>query len=89
MTAIINKDKDWLKEQIERGIEGFFECEGDYFNNLIMKYVYEQIFISGCAINGQNDVDEEGTLVIQLKIPLPDQCNEIVDGFCTKDVYKS
>ena len=48
MTTVIMKDKVWLKEQIERGIQGFFDMEGEYIFNLMMKYIYEQNPLGMC-----------------------------------------
>ena len=58
MTTVITKDKEWLKKEIEKGIDAFIETEYEYLVNLIMRYVYKQIYLSGCSLNIENPVDE-------------------------------
>ncbi|MBR6910640.1 MAG: hypothetical protein IKN41_02125 [Candidatus Methanomethylophilaceae archaeon] len=65
---IIDKDKQWLKERIERGIEGFIDCEKEYLTTLLMKYVYEDIFLSGCFINSRDEGISEAILQIHRRI---------------------
>ena len=87
MTTIITKDKDWIKDQIERGIQGFFDMEGDYFINLMMKYIYEQIYLSGCAINSESEIDDPAKLQIIIDIPDPDKCIDTIDNLDRKTVH--
>ena len=42
MTAIINEDKEWFKDQVKQGIEGFIDCKREYLTELLMKYVYDK-----------------------------------------------
>ena len=77
---IIDKDKEWLKERIERGIDGFIDCEREYLTTLLMKYVYEDIFLSGCSINSHDEGTSEAILQIRIPLPDPDSCAELVDG---------
>lgn len=77
---IIDKDKDWLKQRIEKGIEGFIDCEREYLTTLLMKYVYEDIFLSGCSINSRDVATSEAILQIRIPLPEPDTCAEFVDG---------
>lgn len=77
---IIDKDKEWLKERIERGIEGFIDCEREYLTTLLMKYIYEDIFLSGCSINRRDGSASEAILQIRIPLPDPDTCAEYVDG---------
>ena len=88
MTTIISKDRDWLKDEIESGIQGFFDNEGDYFVNLIMKYVLEQIYLSGVSINSESDNDDPAILRIELRIPNPDKCCDIMGHLSTKSVHQ-
>lgn len=87
MTTIIVKDKDWLKDQIERGIQGFFDMEGEYFVNLMMKYVYQQIYLSGCGINSESETDDPAKLQIFIDIPVPDECIDAIDNISRKTVH--
>ena len=77
---IIDKDKEWLKERIERGIDGFIECEREYLTTLLMKYIYEDIFLSGCSINSRDEATSEAILQIRIPLPDPDTCAEFVGG---------
>ena len=77
---IIEKDKEWLKERIERGIDGFIECEREYLTTLLMKYIYEDIFLSGCSINSRDEATSEAVLQIRIPLPNPDICAELIDG---------
>ncbi len=79
MTTIINKDKEWFKNQVRDGIEGFIDCEREYLSELLMKYVYEQIFLSGCAINTSDDAVSEVTITISIPIPNPEKCVEYLE----------
>ncbi len=87
MTAIIVKDKEWFKDQIERGIQGFFDMEGEYLVNLMMKYVYHQIYLSGCGINSESETDDPAKLQILIDIPVPDKCNDIIEIISRKSVH--
>lgn len=80
MTTIINKDKEWFKDQVKQGIEGFIDCEREYLTELLMKYVYEQIFLSGCAINSCEGATSEAVITISIPLPNPDMCAENVEG---------
>ncbi len=80
MTATIDMDSKWLKEQIEMGIGSFLECEKDYLSGLLMKYIYEQLFISGCAINGRFESGSETVLTISIPIPDPEKCAEYIEN---------
>ena len=86
MTTVITKDKEWLKNEIEKGLDAFFEMEYDYLINMMMRYVYEQIYLSGCSLNTENPVDEPAKLHIVLDIPLPDQCIDTIDNISRKSV---
>jgi len=79
MTTIINKDKEWFKDQVRRGIEGFIESESDYLTELLMKYVYEQIFLSGCAINSLDEATSDAVITISIPLPDPEKCTEYID----------
>ncbi len=80
MSEIIEQDKVWLKERIERGIDGFIDCEREYLTELLMRYVYEDIFLSGCSINSRDEATSEAILQIRIPLPDPDTCAEFVDG---------
>lgn len=80
MTNIIRKDKDWLKEEIESGIQGYIEMNWEYLCNAIMKDVYRQLFLSACAVNLESENDDPAKLVIEIDIPTPDECAEIMDN---------
>ncbi|MBR6214418.1 MAG: hypothetical protein IKQ67_07255 [Candidatus Methanomethylophilaceae archaeon] len=80
MSNIINKDKEWFKDQVLEGIEGFIDCEREYLTELLMKYVYEQIFLSGCAINSRDGAVSEAVITINIPLPDPDRCAEFVNN---------
>ena len=86
MTTVITKDKEWLKNEIEKGLDAFLEMEYEYLINMMMRYVYEQIYLSGCSLNVENPVDEPAKLHIVLDIPLPDQCIDTIDNISRKSV---
>jgi len=88
MTAIITKDKEWLKKEIEKGIDAFFESEHEYLINLMMRYVYEQIYVTGCSLNIENPIDEPAKLHIVLDILMPDQCIDTIDNISRKSVLQ-
>ena len=67
-------------EEIESGIQGFFESEGDYLITLMRKYVCEQIFLSGCAVNIESETDDPAVLTIEIDIPDPDTCVDRIDN---------
>ena len=86
MTTIIIKDKEWLNDQIECGMQGFFDMEGEYFVNLMMKYVYQQLYLSGCGINSESETDDPAKLQISIDIPDPDKCIDTIDNISRKSV---
>ncbi|AMK13458.1 hypothetical protein AUP07_0402 [methanogenic archaeon mixed culture ISO4-G1] len=87
MTDIIDKDKVWLKESIERGINGFIDCEREYLTELLMKYIYEDIFLSGCSINSRDEATSEAILQIRIPLPDPDTCAELIDGMKPVSIF--
>ena len=80
MSNIIDKGRVWLKERIERGIDGFIDCERGYLTELLMKYIYQDIFLSGCSINSRDEDASEEILQIRIPLPDPDTCAELIDG---------
>ena len=84
---IIDKDKAWLKERIERGIEGFIDCEREYLTELLMKYIYEDIFLSGCSINNREGPGQEAVLQIRIPLPDADTCGDFVDGMRPANIF--
>ena len=58
MSNIIEKDREWLKEQVEEGVEAFIETEYEYLVGILTRYVCRQLYIAGCAINSENPTDE-------------------------------
>ena len=87
MSEIIEKDKAWLKERIERGIDGFIDCEREYLTELLMKYVYEDIFLSGCSINSRIEGKSEAILQIRIPLPDPNTCAELIDGMKPVSIF--
>ena len=86
MTTVITKDKEWFKKEIEKGIDAFLEMEYEYLVNLMMRYVYEQIYVTGCSLNAENPVDEPAKLHIVIDIPAPDQCIDTIDNIGRRSV---
>ena len=87
MSEIIEKDKAWLKEMIERGIDGFIDCQRDYLTELLMKYIYEEIFLSGCSINSHDEATSEAILQIRIPLPDPDTCADLIDGMKPVSIF--
>ena len=86
MTTIITKDQDWLKKEIENGIDAFFETEHEYLVNLMMRYVYQQIYVSGCSLNIDNPVGESVKLHIVIDIPMSDECIDTIENISRRGV---
>ena len=84
MTTVIMKDKDWLKEQIESGIQGFLENESEYLISLIKKYVYEQIYLAAIVPHSESDLDGPATISINISIPSPQRCDVIISELTRK-----
>ncbi len=72
MTTVIKKDKEWLREEIECGIQGFMEMNMDSICSRIMEEIYKQIYLSACELNLESD--SSAKLVIEIDIPRPDEC---------------
>lgn len=87
MTAIINEDKEWFKDQVRKGIDGFIDCEREYLTELLMRYVYEGIFLSGCSINSRDEATSEAILQIRIPLPDPDTCAELIDGIKPVSIF--
>ena len=88
MTNIIRKDKDWLKEEIECGIQGYIEMNWERLSNDIMKDVFRQLFLSACAVNMESENDEPAKLIIEIDIPIPDECAEAIDNPSIRSVLE-
>ncbi len=80
MTTVLCKDKDWFKNEIENAVDGFLDSQRELLCHLLMKYVYEQIFMTACAEHSSAEGTSEATLVIKIPIPDPDTCCELWDG---------
>ncbi len=87
MTTVITKDQEWLKKEIEKGIDSFFETECEYLVELMTRYIYKQIYVSGCSLNSESPIDEPAKLQIVIDVPVPDDCIETIDGISRKSVY--
>ncbi|MBR4685962.1 MAG: hypothetical protein IKP04_05475 [Candidatus Methanomethylophilaceae archaeon] len=87
MTTVIMKDKDWLKNEIEKGIDSFLEMEYEYLIGLMKRYIYEQIYISGCSLNSQSPTDDPAELRIVIDIPDPDKCIDTMENISRKSVF--
>ena len=87
MTTVITKDKDWLKNEIEKGIDSFLEMEYEYLIGLMKRYIYEQIYISGCSLNSQSPTDDPAELRIVIDIPVPDKCIDAMENISRKSVH--
>ena len=87
MTTVIVKDKEWLKEQIEKGIDSFLEMEYEYLVEMMMRYTYQQIYVSGCSLNSESPTDDPSELRIVIDIPDPDKCVNIIDNISRKSVF--
>ena len=81
MTHLLIRDKAWLIDEIETAVDGFLDLERDILIDLITKRVFEQIFMSACAANTDDSCTSEATLQINIPIPDPDACAELIDGF--------
>lgn len=74
MTTVIRKDKEWLREEIECGIQGFIEMNMESICNTVMNEIYKQIYLSACEMNSESGADSPAKLVIEIDIPRPDEC---------------
>ena len=74
MTTVIRKDKEWLREEIECGIQGFIEMNMENICDAVMNEVYRQIYLSACEMNIESEADAPAKLVIEIDIPRPDEC---------------
>ena len=88
MTTVIKKDKNWLKEEIENGVYGYLDLQAESLSNIIMKYVYEQIYLSACAVNIESETDDPGKLIIEIDIPTPDECVDAIDNLGSRSLFK-
>ena len=86
MTTVISRDGDWLKNEIEYGIEAFLDMEHERIVNLLMRYVYEQIYVTGCSANIESPNDEPAKLHIMINVPVPDKCVDIINSLVEKPV---
>lgn len=86
MSNNIEKDREWLKEQVEEGVEAFIETEHEYLVGILTRYVCRQLYIAGCAINSENLTDEPVKLQIVIDIPAPDQCVDAIDNIGRRSV---
>ena len=48
MTYLIIRDKSWFIDEVEFTVDGFLDLRG-HIHRLIMKRVFEQIFMSACT----------------------------------------
>lgn len=85
MTTVISKDGEWLKNEIECGIESFLDMEHEHIVKLLMRYVYEQIFLSGCCDNIESPGDDPVKFHIVIDIPVPDKCVDIINSAGRKE----
>ena len=74
MAEFIIRDEEWIKEKINEGIENFLECEGYELVALIRSYVFRQIFISGCALNMDNEDGKASKIRIEIDVPVFEEC---------------
>lgn len=86
MSNIIEKDREWLKEQVEEGVEAFIETEYEYLVGILTRYVCRQLYIAGCGINSENRTNEPAKLQIVIDIPAPDKCIETIDNIGRRSV---
>ena len=80
MTIVIEKDKEWLREEIECGIQGFIEMNMESICNRIMNEIYKQVYLSACEMNLESEVDAPAKLVIEIDIPRPEECARAIYG---------
>ena len=86
MTTVILKDEEWLKNEMEKGIDAFLEIEHEYLVNLMMRYIYEQIYITGCSLNTKKQTDDPAELHIVINIPKPDQCIDTMENISRRSI---
>ncbi len=78
MTTVIRKDKEWLREEIECGIQGFIEMNMESICSTVMNEIYKQIYLSACEMNSEIETDAPAKLVIEVDIPRPDECAKAI-----------
>ena len=76
MTAIKSIKPEWLKEQIESGVQGYLECEIERISALVTKYVVQQIIDNLYLHHSEWPVDEDAEANIRIAIPDPYECLE-------------
>ena len=79
MFKTIDKDKTWLNEQIDEGIQAFIDNEGEYLKELLKRYILQQIFLSGCALNAKEDQGPSAELTISISIPQSIESEHILE----------
>ncbi|GEM_PF-1216800 len=80
MTIVIEKDKEWLREEIECGIQGFIEMNMESICSRIMEEIYKQIYLSACEMNMESERDSPAKLVIEIDVPRPEECARAICG---------
>ena len=61
--------------------------EYEYLVNLMMRYIYEQIYISGCAANSLSDTEDDAKLRVEIDLPSPEECCERIDNISRKSIH--
>ena len=80
MTQIVYKDEQWLKEQIQLGVQGYLDCEIERIAETVTEYVMRQIFNSSCAEYSESASQERGKVLIESSIPSPEECCQRLDS---------
>ena len=80
MATVIQKDEEWLRKQIESGIQGFLELNIDRICSTVAEKIYAQIYLTGCEINSESPADDPAELIIRIGIPKPEECVKEICG---------
>ena len=79
MTNHMEKSKEWLVEQIKAGVHGYMEVEKEDIIDVVSRYILESMILTACDEHAKNRIEENGELLIRIRIPIPKDCRLILD----------
>ena len=78
MSEIIDKNPEWLIEQMEAGIQGYLEEESERIIASIKSYILGQIRDMMYLEHSESDSEGDATVRISFEIPDPAECARAV-----------
>lgn len=79
MTNHMERSKEWLVEQIKAGIHGYMEVEKENIMDIVSHFILESMIRTACDEHAKNHIEEDGELLIRIRIPIPKDCRLILD----------